>query len=324
MNPLRLVVPASTLCLFISFPACAANEAHEWLTRINRAARALNYEGIFVYQHGTQLETMRIVHRVNNGSVQERLVSLTGSAREVIRTDQEVRCYLPDQKSIVVEPRRLNRKSFPAILPDHRLPEIEQNYTIELGKPARVTGRAAQRLQIRPRDEYRYGYQLWADSETGLLLKVELTDNKGAVLEQFMFTQIQIGQDIPAAAVAAQTSEKGMVWHRDSEMPTSAKQSWRATRLPKGFVLSSTVVRKMPLGNRVVEQLVYSDGLAAVSVFVEKPDADAIAKQEGPSRMGALNALGRPFDGHYATVVGEVPIKTITMISNSLVPGTRQ
>jgi sigma-E factor negative regulatory protein RseB len=321
---LRLFVPASTLCLFVSFPVHALSDAYQWLTRINRAARDLNYQGVFVYQHGTQLETMRIVHRVHNGAVEERLVSLTGSTREVIRTDREVRCYLPDQKSIVVEPRRLDRKSFPAILPEHRLPDLEQNYTIELGKPARVSGRPVQRLVIRPRDDYRYGYQLWADNETGLLLKAELMDDKGAVLEQFMFTQIAIGGDIPAAAVAPQTPESGMLWYRDTEVPRPARHSWRATRLPKGFTLSSTVMRKMPLGDRVVEQLVYSDGLAAVSVFIEKRNREDTATKQGPSRMGALTALGRPFDGHYATVVGEVPIKTITLISNSLVPGTDQ
>lgn len=315
---LRFSIPASTLCLFISFPVHALSEAHEWLMRINRAARELNYEGVFVYQHGSQLETMRIVHRVNNGAVEERLVSLTGSAREVIRTDKEVRCYLPDQKSIVVEARRQDRKSFPAIIPD-RLSDLEKNYLIELGKPARVSGRSAQRLLIRARDDYRYGYQLWADRETGLLLKADLMD-KGVVLEQFMFTNINIGGNIPASAVAPQTSETGMLWYRDTEVPKPSKHSWRAARLPKGFELSSTVIRKMPINDRVVEQLVYSDGLAAVSVFVEKLNGGGDPKQ-GPSRMGALNALGRPFDGYYATVVGEVPIKTISLISRSLVPG---
>lgn len=317
--PLFSLVPASTFLFFLSFPVYAASSAHDWLLRINQSARELNYEGIFVYQRGTQLETMRIVHRVNNGAVEERLVSLTGPTREVIRTDSEVRCYLPDQKSIVVELRRANRKSFPAIIPD-RLSDLKHNYALELGKPARVSGRSAQRVLIRPRDDFRYGYQLWADQATGLLLKADLLDDKGKVLEQFMFTQIHIGGDIPAASLLPQTSEEGMRWYRDSEVPKpAAAHNWRVAQLPKGFKLTSTVVRKMPMSDRVVEQLVYSDGLAAVSVFLEKR-ADT-ATNHAPKQMGALNAVGRVLEEHYATVVGEVPIKTIELISRSLVSG---
>ncbi|MBI3898607.1 MAG: MucB/RseB C-terminal domain-containing protein [Gammaproteobacteria bacterium] len=320
MSPLGLPAPVSAICLLlISIPVYAAAEAQDWLIRINRAARELNYDGVFVYQHGAQLETMRILHRVVDGGVEERLVSLTGPAREVIRTEREVRCYLPDQKSVVVEPRRLNHKNFPAILPD-QLPGIGENYVIELGRPARVVGRNVQRVLIRPRDDYRYGYQLWADDETGLLLKADITDSKGAVLEQFMFTQVNIGGDISPASLLPQTPTTELKWHRDTEVPTPSTESWRAMRLPKGFKLSRTVIRKMALGGRLVQQLVYTDGLAAVSVFVEKRSEHAEPIRELPTRVGALSAHSRPVDDHYATVVGAVPAKTITMISNSLVP----
>src|SRR5438477_10335115 len=143
--------PTSVVCFVVSFPVFAATEAQDWLMRIHRAAERLNYEGTFVYQRGAQLETMRIVHRADKGVVKERLVSLTGPAREVIRTDKEVRCYLPDQKAVVVEHRRLGQAAFVAIVPE-RLGDLEQNYVIELGHAARVAGRPAQQLMIRARD----------------------------------------------------------------------------------------------------------------------------------------------------------------------------
>lgn len=315
------VVPAgllAALCL-LAAPVRAADEPHDWLLRIAQAARQLNYDGTFVYQHGAQLETMRIVHRVVNGVTEERLVSLTGAPREVIRTEREVRCYLPDSNTIVVEHRRANGQGFPALLPE-RLRDLEENYVLELGRAARVTGRPVQELVIRPRDEYRYGYRLWADRETGLLLKADVIDDKGRVLEQFMFTQIAIGGDIPASAIAPQTKDAGMVWHRDAVSEVRVAPGWRATKLPRGFKLASSVLRRMPLRQDPVQQLVYSDGLATVSVFIERlREGGPPPTADGPTRMGALYALGRPIDSHHVTVVGEVPAKTVAMIGASVV-----
>lgn len=316
-----LALASCSLSLFLALPAQAAEDAYAWLMKINQAARTLNYEGTFVYQSGGHLETMRIVHRVQDGRVEERLVSLTGAAREVIRTDNEVRCYLPDQKSIVVDHRRANGKSFPAIVPD-RLRDLAENYVVELGRSGRVSGRPAQGVLIMPRDDFRYGYHLWADRETGLLLKADLINNKRNVLEQFMFTDIRIGADIPAAALVPQTAGAGMVWYRNSKegMEPSAKPIWQATRLPKGFKLSSSLRREMPTRSGPAEHLVYTDGLATVSVFVEKRAQGHAPASEGPSRMGALYVLGKTVEQHHLTVVGEVPAKTVALIGNSIAP----
>ncbi|OGI62300.1 MAG: hypothetical protein A2W18_03965 [Candidatus Muproteobacteria bacterium RBG_16_60_9] len=323
MTRLQRLIPASVFC-FVVVPAYAADTAQDWLLRIHRAPQVLNYEGTFVYQHGGRLDTMRIFHRAVDGAVTERLVSLTGPAREVIRTDQEVRCYLPDQKAIFIEQRRLGRNPFLGIVPD-RLPDLEQNYAIQLGGKARITGRAAQQLAIRARDDYRYGYRLWADQETGLLLKAELMSDSGKKLEQFMFTQLNIGGAILDSMLVAHTSADGMAWYRDNEVTDGGPtRSWRAARLPSGFKLFSNVLRRLPRDERIVRQLVYTDSLAAVSVFIESADvAKSDDMVEGPTSMGALNALGKILDRHHVTVVGEVPVKTILMISDSLVPESR-
>lgn len=321
MIRLRLLASASVLCFVASLPSHAAGEAQEWLLRIHRAPQDLNYTGTFVYRQGGQLETMRIFHRAENGTVTERLVSLTGPPREVIRTDEEVRCYLPDQKSVFIEQRRLDRKAFLTIVPE-RLPALEANYAMELGETARVAGRPVQQIVVRARDDYRYGYRLWADRETGLLLKADLMNDKGEVLEQFMFTQIRIGEAVSDAELEPRTPAAGMTRYRDSKVAAGGpSKSWRASRLPKGFELTGIVVRRLPKADRVVEQLVYSDSLAAVSVFIEKIDGGVAEEMvEGPMRMGALYALGKFLNGHHVTVVGEVPAKTIATIGNSLAP----
>jgi sigma-E factor negative regulatory protein RseB len=321
MTRIYYLVPASVLLLAVSASAYAADEAQNWLLRIHQAPRSLNYEGTFVYQHGGKIDTMRIFHRATNGVVSERLISLTGPAREVVRNDQEVRCYLPDQKSIFIEQRRLSRKSFINIVPD-RLPDLAENYTMTLGHKGRIAGRMAQQLVIRPRDDYRYGFRLWADKDTGLLLRADLTDEKGKLLEQFMFTQLDIGDEIDDSMLQAHTSAEGMVWYRDDEVADGGPtRSWQAAHLPKGFKLSTNVLRRLAKDDRVVRQLVYSDSLAAVSVFIEKLDrSDAADMVDGPTHMGAVNALGKVIDEHHVTVVGEVPAKTIIMIGNSLAP----
>jgi sigma-E factor negative regulatory protein RseB len=138
-----------------------------------------------------------------------------------------------------------------------------------------------------------------------------------------MFTQISIGGEIPSSAIAPQTKGAGMVWYRDAVSEPRDVPGWRATRLPRGFKLTSSVMRKMPQREDAVQQLVYSDGLATVSVFIERLNETGLPPTtDGPTRMGALFALGRPVDSHHVTVVGEVPAKTIAMIGASVAEST--
>ncbi|MCR4347242.1 MAG: MucB/RseB C-terminal domain-containing protein [Sulfuricaulis sp.] len=313
------------VCLVFSTAALAGDTAHDWLMKINQAARMLDYEGVFVYQHETQLEAMRIIHKVENGAAHERLVSLNGAPREIIRNQHEVTCYWPDKNSVMVEFRKADKQTFPAILPE-RIQDLDDYYAIRLGNVERVTGRPAQLVIVKPIDQYRYGYHLWADKETGLLLKADLLDTQGKILEQFMFTHINIGTKIPASALMPGVAGKDMVWHREEEdlKTIPAKPGWMAAQLPKGFRLSAHISRQTLMRKRPVEHLVYTDGLAAVSVFVEKRGEDTKPFMLGPSRMGAVNALGSRIDDYQVTTVGEVPAETIALIGGSVTPVANQ
>lgn len=304
-----------------SAAAFAADAAREWLIKINKAARTLNYDGAFVYQHNTQIEAMRIIHKVENGSTRERLVSLNGVAREIIRDDKEIRCYWPDKNSAMVEYRKTQDKNFPAILPD-RLQGFEENYVLKLGKTERIAGRTAQLITIMPNDDYRYGYHLWADTDSGLLLKAELLDSQGTALERFMFTQLNVGGKIPDSALKPGVAGEGLVWHRadDNDIKADTKQGWTVGRLPKGFRLSMHLMRHVPMREKPVEHLVYTDGLATVSVFIEKQEKEAKPIMLGPRHMGAVHAHGAHVDDFQITVVGEVPAETVSMIGESVVP----
>lgn len=319
-----LRLPAlSLLCtgLALAPSAACAEGAHDWLMKIGNAAHRLDYDGTFVYLHGQQLESMRIVHKVEDGRERERLVSLNGTPREIVRNDRLVLCYLPDENSVVVEHRKADKQNFPALLPE-RLQDLDENYDIQLGRNDRVAGRAVQQVIVRPRDGLRYGYHLWADNETGLLLRADLIDQHSQTIEQFLFTHISVGGAIPAAALEPESTGKKLKWRREVARDNGAVQAadasrWTVGQLPVGFRLTGRMVRKSLMRNVSAEHQLYSDGLATVSVFIEKSEQSSAAKK-GVTNMGAVHAFGTHIADHQVTVVGEVPAATVIQIANSV------
>jgi len=307
------------LVLFI--PTVQAESASiELLERMSQAAKQLNYEGVFAYQSGKTFQSVRIYHRNDGGTESERLISLNGAAREVIRSNDSVTCINPDGKRINVSQRPLGR-GFPSDLP-RRLRSATPFYELTLGEDDRIAGKLTQRLEIKPVDNYRYGYQLWMDKETDLLLKSELIDENKEVLETFEFTDIQTGIDIPDASLKAQMSGNEMVWHRTEpgEMTTQdlvAFSNWQANWLPDGFTLVAHQNRLRANNGAHIEQRVYSDGLSSVSVFIEKMRAQH-NHFHGGSHMGAVNAFGSVIHAHFVTVVGEVPAVTVEKIGSAI------
>jgi sigma-E factor negative regulatory protein RseB len=307
--------------LGLAVPLAQAADAQKLFARMHQVGRSLDYEGTFVYQHGDQLESLRIVHKTGAGGVRERLVSLNGAPREIIRTDNEVRCYLPDENAALIEHRRADNRSFPALLPDS-FALLKDYYKIHVGKDGRVAGRKAVSVHIKPRDAYRYGYLLWADNASGLLLKASLLDDHGGVVEQYMFTQVSIGRPILESELKPQFPAKGITWQRaDDGPPLPSTGQWAASRLPAGFTLNARMMRMLPGRKQPVEHLVYSDGLAVVSVFIEPVDAETKSNVlTGLTHMGAVHAFGKVIEGHQVTVVGEAPALTVDMIGESVGP----
>lgn len=307
------------LVLFI--PTVQAESASiELLERMSQAAKQLNYEGVFAYQSGKTFQSVRIYHRNDDGTESERLISLNGVAREVIRSDDTVTCINPEGKQINVSQRPLGR-GFPSDLP-RRLSSATAFYELKLGDEDRIAGKLTQRVDIKPVDNYRYGYRLWMDKETDLLLKSELIDEQGEVLETFEFTDIQTGVDIPDASLKAQMSGNEMVWNRTEpgEMTTqdlATFSNWQTKWLPEGFTLVAHQNRLRSNNGAHVEQRVYSDGLSSVSVFIEKMRAQH-NHFHGGSHMGAVNAFGSVIHAHFVTVVGEVPAVTVEKIGAAI------
>jgi sigma-E factor negative regulatory protein RseB len=295
-----------------------AQDARQWLDRMTNAVEELNYEGTFVHVLGGSAETMSIVHRNDQGHVGERLVSLDGAGREIVRQEQEVKCILPDRKLVLLE-QRTDVSPLVSALPAYS-EDLEPHYEFALHGRARVAERETQILGIKPRDEFRYGYMLWLDAETAMPLKSQLLDQDARVVEQILFTRIEMKDSIPPSAIEPTTDTAGFTWLRSPLESPAVEHDvpWRASQVPGGFKLS-VATRSTIGGSRYpVGHLVYSDGLAAVSVFIEDPkNKTEVAR--GFSSVGSTNAFSLVVGGRQVTAVGEVPRKTVRSIASSLV-----
>ncbi|MDX2456387.1 MAG: MucB/RseB C-terminal domain-containing protein [Gammaproteobacteria bacterium] len=301
--------------------AYAQDNARRWLDEMSSAMQSLDYDGTFVYLHDGKLEAMRIVHQAGEYGEMERLVSLTGSPREVLRDDRVVTCIIADSKSVMVGQSR-PRQPFPVVPGD--LDRLSRNYRLqELGED-RMAGYLSRVISITPKDRFRYGYRFWIDASNYMLLKSDLTDVDGEAIEQVMFTRLNVGGSIPVAALQPSLTGDGYSWTRqgtDSHSPAArpGKPGWAVKRLPVGFELTDFQHKRMRKEGASVEHMVFSDGLATMSVYVEKLKSDADAFQ-GLSSMGAMHAFGAVVDGYQVTVVGEVPPATVQMVANSVGP----
>ncbi|HEY2590490.1 MAG TPA: MucB/RseB C-terminal domain-containing protein, partial [Steroidobacteraceae bacterium] len=246
-------------------------EPQKWLDRMNKALTTLDYDGVFSHVQNGEIETLRIIHRVDDRQVMERLVSLDGSGREFIRSGSELACYLPDQRRILIE--QLPQQS----LLLGNLPRFDgamrRFYDVRMGhRHKRLIGRRARLVVVTPKDQYRYGYRLWIDEASGMPLKTQLCDGRGRVIEQVVFASLTTPREIPDSAFKPDIAIAGFVTMREAPMAASADAaiaSWYALRLPPGFHMSVRTEQVIPGAAGPVEHIVYTDGFATVSVFVE-------------------------------------------------------
>ncbi len=308
--------------LLISFVAIADHpkeDIEKWLAKMHQAAHMLNYEGSFVYGQNNEMTSMQIIHSVDKNGEFERLISLDGSGREVIRSGNTVTCILPDKKAVVVDKSRPETE-FPPTFPV-KIEQLLKTYSFHFAEDGIVAGKKAKKLIIKPTDEYRYGHALWVDAKTGLLLKDHLINDNGEIVEQFMFTQIKYPEVIDKSRLVSNSKSKKFTWYEADDFKPKKEinksMNWKVMEVPPGFVPGVKRHHKMTMSAMPVEHFMYSDGLSSISVFVEKKMKNS-KNLLGSSTMGAVNAYGRAIGDYHITVVGEVPHATVKMIGDSV------
>jgi len=332
-RPAHWLVPCAMVGVLLAvFPprSRGADDPREWLEKMNRALATRNYDGTFFHLSDGHVETMRIVHRVRAGRVTERLVSVDGSGREFVRNNDELTCYLPDQHTVLVEPRQ-DRGPFLGSLPQFGA-DVNDYYTLEELPVSRVLGRPARVILVNPKDQFRFGYRLWLDENTAMPLKTQLCDSKGQIIEQILFARLDMPENIPDSDLTPTVHTEGMRWvHQGAshDSASSALSAYRASELPPGFHLTVSGAQTLGGATTPATHLVYSDGLATVSVFVEaerdakpgtddKPATPAEPPMQGLARVGSGFAFSTVVQGHQVTAVGEVPAQTVEFIAHSV------
>ncbi len=289
-----------------------------WLKKMISAAHQTNYTGTFIYQSGNYVETSRITHVSEGENEHERLEGLDGERSEIIRRNDQVWCYLGDNKVMVA--KRDGARTFPALLPQ-QLSLLQENYVIRHAEEDRVAGFHAHSIVFQPKDKMRYSHKMWAHSDSGLLLKAVVLDERKQVLEQYAFTQLKIGGDIDRKWIVqpkpADQRVSGNAVSAAGANPIPKESGWIVYALPAGFKKMTEVSRQLRDSNLLVTHLVYSDGLAGISVFIEKL-GDRNGVKLGLRSNGLVQIFTKVLGEDLLTVIGEVPPRTVIQVGESV------
>ena len=334
------VTPVSVaFFLFISSTSVFAGDLFDMLQRMSGADQEHSYQGIFILRKSDNLSTLKVTHGKDENGVWESLEALNGEPRKVVRRNDKVVSVYPDRELVTIRHYSTRQPLHPQ-LPEN-IEQLELFYSINQLPDDRIANYPALVVDLIPNDELRYGYRYWVDKNTGLLLRCDLVAEDGSVVEQMMFTSLEYLPQAPASAFDLKQYE-----HYDQQLldgpaadaSHSAPLQWVINTLPKGFVLTQSTMRytQSSLAENAESHaesqgqtaemsakpdllhLVYSDGLASVSVFIEKKQ-NSQKHLQGAATMGAVNAFGNSVEDYFVTVVGEVPEKTVRSMAQSAV-----
>ena len=304
--------------------ACAAqanpgNDPLAWLKRAAEAARSATYAGTFVHTNGDRTSTVRVTHVTSGNEEHERIEPLDGPALEIVRRNEEMFCRFPDAKTVRLD-RRITAPFFPAVLrspPD----AIAASYDVKLGKTERILGHECRWIRLDPRDQLRFAQRLCSEQATGLVLRAKTVNDQRQVIEQYTFTELKLGAQVAKAAEVRSSFEaRAKQWHADKQPREEARSvdtGWTVGNPPAGFQKVTEIKRTFPGRSQPVSQIVLSDGLATVSIFVE-PNGPQARTAEAASEDGTTTFFTRPMGENLVTVLGEVPLATAQQVGRSV------
>lgn len=294
----------------------------EWLERLQHGTTVASYVGTYVVSSASgAMSSARIWHACEGREQLERVDTLTGAPRSTFRYNDQVTTLLPQSRRIRSEQREPGG-AFPNLLRPGGSDSIASHYSVhELGQ-GRVAGLDADVVLFSPDDDLRFGYRIWSERQTGLVLKTQTLDASGQVLEQSAFSELQL--DAPMESVrphlALPSTQGFRSEHLERERVDVAASGWSMRQPVAGFQPLAAYQREIA-GPAQTLQWVFSDGLATVSLFIEPFDAQR-RRQEGMSAIGATHAMSRRWPdatgAWWITLVGEVPTLTLTRLADGL------
>lgn len=302
--------------------ATVERDAAQWIERVRLAPCARAYTGTFVVLSSAgAMASSRIWHACDGALQLERVEALSGTPRTVFRRNDEVRTFLPQSRVV-----RTDQREASGIFP--RVPvvsgaSISQFYGVRLLGQERVAGHVADVVWFKPQDSLRFGYRLWSERNTGLVVKLQTLGGDGRVLEQAAFSELDLNASVRAEQLSRMMdSTEGFKVVAPAVVNTTAQaEGWILRQPVAGFIAVSCHRRSVSASENApsVLQCLYSDGLASVSLFFESFDSQRHPAEPQVSGMGATQLLAQrvPPDT-WVTVVGEVPLQTLRLFAGQL------
>ena len=305
------------LLLAVNVHAAQEQAKLDWLKTAAFAGHQTDYSGVFVYQYGSHVESSRIAHIVAPDSEYEKLESLDGPKREIVRHHGQVWCY-SNHKMVQVGSLQ-GKSSFPLLL-SGQLSALNENYQIKDAGKGRVAGYDTQVILFQPKDNLRYTHKIWVHTDSGLLLKSAVLNARNEVVEQYTFTQLKMGAEADRSWIAS-SNEMELAANKVRPYTVAAAKiynsGWVVDAIPDGFKKTMEILRPMAGKHAPVVQMVFSDGLSAISIFIEPTDTDE-DDNEGLSSRGAVNLYHKVVGKNLFNVVGEVPPMTVMQVLDSV------
>lgn len=300
------------------FVVVHAEPEDPWLVlqKAASAAHDLSYKGVFIYQSGDNIKSVQITHTNSGQGEYARMVVLDGTPREMLSQGGDVVIFSSKNEKVIMEKRRAHNL-FPAVLPED-IERLKASYQVRIGGTERIAGRDGRIVFLDPRDSLRYAYKFWADREYGLLLKSLMLNDQKQMLEQMAFSQVNMME------------EQGMDWFHPNvdhnkhyileeanAQPAQDASGWTVGALPAGYRKVEQVTRLVPGKTAPVTQVIFTDGLASVSLFIE-PLSKGTRPKIGQTSKGATHFYANVSKGYQILVVGEVPAATVAHIGSAV------
>ena len=314
----RAAAAAALLRTGASVRAAPGEDALAWLQRAAQAARSVSYAGTFVHTNGDRTSTVRISHAIVGNDEHERIEPLDGPAYEIVRKNEEMFCQFPDAKTVRLDPR-VTARFFPTVLSGNAT-SVATSYDVKLGTTERVLGYECRWIKLEPRDSMRHGQSVCSEVATGLVLRARTLNEKRQPIEHYTFTDLKIGPQAARTDMKSVFEARVKRWINDSRPREETKTldtGWTVSNAPAGFFKVTELRRTLPGREHPVSQLIYSDGLANLSVFVE-PNKGPARNSEASTEDGATSFFVRPMGETLVSVLGEVPLATAQQVARSV------
>ena len=304
-----------TLIYFV-FPLLSFAMEDPWLIleKSAKASQQLNYEGVFHSHSSSESNSTHVIHANIDNKEYCLLKMLDGAPNEVFCSGDMV--YVTSQDGLLIKKRK-NQFLFPSVLPSD-IKHLKKNYQLSFGEKKRVADRMAQHIELKAKDNLRFNYHIWIDDKNLLPLKLIVTNNKNQPIEQSTFTTIAFSEVIDKDIFEKNINLSKVYVSKNKFIENYVSNKfWNLKDLPSGFKEVDLISRRVNGLNLLDYQIIFSDGLAYVSLFI-RPITRGTEPKEGTVAIGPTNISARYQDGYQIMSVGMVPPETVNTFSGAI------